>query len=152
MGGTLLALQIGLYRATPLVLTRLAPNLMGARDLPGRPANIFFLWPSKRGYTGARWYAETVLDLLPPDAILMVDHTPNTPIQYLRAVEGRRPDVVVVYAGAGAVSVFRQNVGRRPLFLADDDPRYYPIAELTESSRLDPVGPIFEVLPNEGNQ
>lgn len=82
----------------------------------------------------------------------MVDWTPMTPIQYLQAVEGRRPDVRLVFASARGAQVFRLAKGRSPLFLANADPRYYSIAELTEFFDLESVGPVFRLVPKEDGQ
>jgi hypothetical protein len=51
-----------------------------------------------------------------------------------------------------ALSAVHENKGRRPIFLADTYPRYYPIAELTEGSYLEPVGPVFRLVPREEGQ
>jgi len=152
VGAILLTLQIGLYRITPVLLERLAPGLIPARDLPGRPANAFFLWPPKRGYTGARWFAETTFDLLPPNAVIVADWTLYTPLWYLQEVEGRRQDVLTLEMSDLGLQAICENSGLRPLFLANTEPRYYPIAKLTEHFRLEPVGPVFRLIPKGSHQ
>ena len=152
---TVLALQVGLYRLTPILVERLAPGAIPARDLPGRPAAGFFLWPPKRGDRGAREFAETALDLLPADAILVADWTPYTAFKYLQDVEGRGRDVLIVMPdalGGQCMQVIQENRSERPIFLADADPRYYPIAELQEWFRIEPMGPIFALIPWEETQ
>lgn len=152
-GIVLLALQIGLYRLAPLVVERFAPGIMPSRDLPGRPAAMFFLWPPKRDYFGARQFAETTLDALPPQAILIADWTLFAPLRYVQDVEGRRPDVglVVVQADLLAVPEIQNSVGRRPLYLANADPRYYPLDELQQHFRLQPFGQLVALLPRESS-
>lgn len=48
-----------------------------------------------------------------------------------------------------ALSAVHENKGRRPIFLPDTYPRCYPIAELAEGSYLEPVGPVFRLVPRE---
>ena len=149
---TVLGLQVGLYRLTPILVDRLAPGAIPARDLPGRPAAGFFLWPPKRGDRGAREFAETALDLLPADAILVADWTPYTALKYVQDVEGSRRDVLIVMPdapGGQCMQVIQENRSVRPVFLADADPRYYPIAELEVWFRIEPVSLIFALIPWE---
>lgn len=139
----LLTLQVGLYRLTPLVVERLAPGIIPSRDLPGRRASVFFLWPSKHGYVGARQFATDTLERMPPDAMLIADWTIFAPLRYLQDVEGQRQDVWVVGVDPLGMQAIRENNGRRPLFLANADPRYYPLDELNERFVLRPVGTIL---------
>ena len=150
VGVVLIGLQVGLYRITPLVVDRVAPGLMPSRNLPGRQASSFFLWPPKRGYHGARQFSEAALAVLPADTMLVTDWTIYAPLRYLQDVEGQRPDVTLVPVSPLVVQTVRENAGHRPLFLANADPRYYPISELEEHFQMRPVGPIFGLLPLEG--
>jgi hypothetical protein len=68
---------------------------LGIREIPGRPALQFFLWPSKRGYFGARQFAEAALHNLPPNAIIIADYTVAEPMLYLQIAEHFRSDVTV---------------------------------------------------------
>jgi hypothetical protein len=144
-----IALQVLLYRATPVVLERLAPTLIYARDLPNRPANQFFLWPPKRGYTGARAFAEDALQWMPHDAVIMADWTPFAPLRYLQDVEGFRPDVLLVASDAAGLQALREHAGKRPAFLANNDPRYYPLSEIEEWFVVEPVGHVYQLHPLE---
>jgi hypothetical protein len=89
--------------------------------------------------------------LVPSEAIVMADWTPFTPLQYLQDVEGQRPDVLLVHADSRGMQVLREFSGGRPLFLANADPRYYPMDSIEEHFRLEPVGHIYELAPREGN-
>jgi hypothetical protein len=133
-------LQVGLYRLTPIVVNRFAPTAIPARNLPGREANAYFLWPPKTGYLGARCFAESTLDLLPSNSILIADWTLQTPMRYLQVVEQRRSDVLLVQVDPIGLDIIWQNKGQRPLFLANDDPRYYPMDDFRAAFRLIPVG------------
>jgi len=129
------------------VLNRLEVNPLGVRALPGRDTNTFFLWPSKRGYLGARQFAEEVLDTLPPNALLLADWSPLEALEYLQVVEGRRPDVTLVqlYAGQGKqVPFLLEQSKTRPVFIAGTG-RYYDIAEIRQHFRVIPFGPIYRL-------
>jgi len=149
-GLALIALQVGLYRVTPLVVDRFAPGIMPSRDLPGRQASTFFLWPPKRGYYGARVFAETTMDVLPPNAVLITDWTPSAPLRYLQDVEGRRPDVLLLQVDSLLMRTVDQYVGQRPIFLANADPAYYPMEDLETAFRLQPFGPVYALVPRRG--
>lgn len=143
--GLVLVLQVGLYRVTPIVANRFAPAIIPSRNLPGRDAATFFLWPPKAGYLGARRFAENTLGLLPTDSILIADWTLQTPVHYIQVVEQRRPDVQLVQVDPTGLAVIWQNKGQRPLFLANDDPRYYPMDDFLAAFRLIPVGQIYQL-------
>jgi hypothetical protein len=48
------------------------------------------------------------------------------------------------------MQVIREFSGTRPVFLANADPRYYPMDALQEHFRLEPVGHIYQLTPREG--
>ena len=145
-------LQVGLYRLTSLVVNLVAPGVIPSRNLPGREAATFFLWPPKTGYQGARTFAESTLDLLPANSILIADWTLQTPLRYLQLVEQRRPDVLVVQVDPIGLDIIWQNKGQRPLYLANDDPRYYPLGDFLAAFRMVPVGQIHRLELKEGGQ
>jgi hypothetical protein len=147
VGTILIALQIGLYRITPIVVDHLAPGIIPARNLPGRQASSFFLWPPKRGYHGARQFAEAALDVLPANALLVSDWTITAPLHYLQDVEGQRRDVLLVQVDSSVMQTVRENTGRRPLFLANADPRYYPMDEIEQLFQVQAVGSMFALVP-----
>jgi hypothetical protein len=151
VGAILIALQIGLYRIAPIVVDHLAPGIIPARNLPGRQASSFFLWPPKRGYHGARQFAEAAFDVLPADALLVSDWTITAPLRYLQDVEGQRHDVLLVQVDSFVMQTVRENIGRRPLFLANADPRYYPMDEIEQQFQVQAVGSIFALVPLPGN-
>jgi hypothetical protein len=85
--------------------------LIGGRTAPARAVLLFIplvaavalgalRWEaqSRRGDRFVRLYAQTLLDRLPPDAILISRHWDMvvSPILYLQQVEGRRTDVTVI--------------------------------------------------------
>jgi hypothetical protein len=145
----LLVLPIATYRVTPLILNRLDVHLLPVRDLPGRDAETFFLWPPKTGYRGAREYGEAALNSVPPGALILADATPRKTMWYLQRVEGMRPDVLVTDQpfGEGAQAPFLvEQSATRPVFLADVQ-AYYDVAEIEEHFEILPFGPIYELRP-----
>lgn len=135
------------YRVTPMVLNRLEINPLSVRALPYRDTNTFFLWPSKRGYLGARRFAEEVLSTLPPNAVLLADWSPLEALEYLQAVEGRRTDVTLIqiYAGHGQqVAFLLEQSETRPVFIAGTE-RYYDMTDLRRHFDVIPFGPIYRL-------
>jgi hypothetical protein len=151
LAALLLVIPIALYRLTPIVLNELDVNPLGVRSLSGRDANEFFLWPSKRGYLGARRYGEEVLSILPADSVLLVDWSPLECLEYLQAVEGLRPDVTLtqIYAGQGKqIPYLLQQSATRPVLIGGTE-QYYDIVEIREHFDVRPLGPVYllERLP-----
>jgi hypothetical protein len=145
----LLALPVATYRATPLIVNELNAHLLPVRDLPGRDAETFFLWPPKTGYRGAREYGEAALASVPPNALILADATPRKTLWYLQRVEGLRPDVLVMdqQFGEGLQAPFLvEQSATRPVFLADVQ-AYYDIVEIEEHFEILPFGPIYELRP-----
>ena len=137
------------YRLTPAALNYLDLDLLPGRDVPYRDNNLFFLYPPKAGYDGARRYAAEVLASLPPDAALLADWTPLQPLLYLQVVEGVRPDVLLVqiHPGRGQQLPWLLAQSRtRPVFLADLE-RYYDLAEIETRFELLPYGLVYQALP-----
>jgi hypothetical protein len=143
----LVAIPIASYAALPRVLSAAEFNPLGIRELPGRDPYTFFLWPGKQGYTGAADYGRTALALLPPNAILLADHTPRELFWYLQRVEGLRPDVILIKVAGGADirPIVVVQPADRPIFLADINAKYYNLSQLKEA-RIEPVGPIYRLL------
>jgi hypothetical protein len=122
---------------------------LGIREIPGRDSLTFYFWPSKRGYTGARWFAETVMDALPDGAILIVDYPLSEPFRYLQSVERRRPDVTLAQLSpAGQLPFVREHYLSRPIFLADTQ-RYYDIDGLSKEFEIVPRGLVYELVKRE---
>jgi hypothetical protein len=137
-------------RAAGAVATRLAP----ARQLPGRDPVVFYLFPGKGGYTGARVYGEATMEALAPEAAVVADWLPYQTLLYLQRVEGRRPDVLLAQlnAGTGAQLAFlEEHAGGRPLYLADAAPRpYYDLDEIERCFSLREEGPVFRLEAKGG--
>lgn len=150
--------MVGLALAAPLLLYPLvaaaggvvAQRISPARDLPGRDPVLFYLWPGKTGYVGAREYGEQALAIVASGAVVLGDWLPYQTLRYLQAVEGRRPDVLLaqVNAGEGRQLGFLLAQAGRPLYLADDaSPPYYEMAAIQRCFEVRPEGPLFRLLP-----
>ena len=133
------------YLLLALLFARQGINPLGVRSLPEREPNLYFLWPAKASYTGARTYGLAAFAALPPQATLIADHTPLEPLRYLQSIEGVRPDVrlVKIEPGDDLGPVIAGLQG--PVFVADQDPRYYNLTTLP-GVRLAATGPVFAVV------
>lgn len=120
------------YAALPPLLQTAGISIPDARQLPGREPVSFFLQPAKSGYTEAADYGRAALTSLPPNSILIADHTPLETLTYLQRVEGLRLDVQLVEVGPGQnlAPIVRGFPADRPVFLADNNPDYYNLSSL----------------------
>jgi hypothetical protein len=147
----LLLAQVGVYRLTPVVLERTGVDVLGARTLPFRDNNWYFLYPPKNGYWGAYLFGTTVLETLPPSAAVLADWSPKTTLLYFQAVEGMRPDVIVEEIGSGQgkqVPWLLEQSEERPVFVIDTG-RYYDVEEIAQWFEIEPFGPIFRLVRKE---
>lgn len=136
--------QIGIYRVTPIVLNQLDLNPLSVRTLPHRDNNLFFLYPPKNGYYGARLFGETVMDSLPNNAAVLADWLPLQTLTYFQEVENMRRDVLLAdtYVPQGQITWLLEQSQTRPVFMADDE-SYYDIQEIAQKFEIKPFGPIF---------
>ena len=143
-------LLVTLYAAAPSLLDRL--DLVRARHLPYRHEARFFLTPSKRGDDSARRYGEDVFRVARPGSAIVADFTPMAVLWYLRVVEGRRPDLGLVMSDPynrpiDLAALVAHEVALRPVYLAGSGRGYYNLVGVTPPCRLEPRGPLFEVVP-----
>ena len=119
---------------------------LGVRDFVGRDTIRFLAVPSRAGDDSARVYAEAVLSALPRDAVLIADWTPYTPLWYLQAVEGRRPDVTLAELSDESLLHEVDRYRGRPVYLADVS-RYYDLRSLQSAYRIAPDGLVYRLVP-----
>jgi hypothetical protein len=145
-----LLLPILTYAALPSLLQRSGFDPLGTRALPGRDAVRFFLWPPKQEAWGAATFAHEAFALMPPDAVVIADHTPLEPLRYLQTVVGLRSDVTLlkIEPGQDLAPLLSSLPPATAVFLADDNPDYYAWQALP-AVRLEPVGPLYRVLRSE---
>lgn len=135
------------YTALPHVLPAfgITGDTLGIREIPGRPALAYFLNPSKRGYTGAAWFATAALEDLPPNATIIADYTVAMPMMYLQQVEGLRPDVQIAsLAGSDQIPFAIQSAENGPVFLALTG-KYYDTETLSEYFTIEPAGAVHRL-------
>ena len=152
LGGVVVALVAIIppliYAAVPSVIQMAGVRLFSSRSVAYRDNVTFFLNPNKRGYDGARRFAEEAFSAVKPNAVIFADHTPYAVLRYLQFTEGTRSDILVPRLG-GDVSRVRWTAidgTPRPTYIAAaPQPGYYDLSALTGEFDVVPVGPIFEV-------
>lgn len=137
-------LPIPIYRITPIILNQLNVNLLSVRSLPYRDNNLFFLYPPKNGYYGARVFGQTVMKILPPKAAILADWLPQQTLLYFQEVESMREDILIVgtYVQEGQLAWLLEQSKTNPVFMAGND-YHYDLAEITRIFNIKPFGPIF---------
>jgi hypothetical protein len=126
------------------VLAKLGPAV---RDLPGRDAVLYHLYPGKTGYDGARRFGEEAFALLPPRAVALADFTIGEPMRYMQVVEGKRRDLDIFYASPRSqlqVAIERHRLGREVYLAAKDS--YYDIDGISTRFDIVPAGPLHRLI------
>jgi hypothetical protein len=87
-----------LQPAAYFVVTRSASyvfhvNLVSESTFRYRDANIFYLWPSKRGDYITYDFARNALSVMENGSLILADFNIWEPLRYLQSVEGFRPDI-----------------------------------------------------------
>jgi hypothetical protein len=120
------------YGLLPPVMEVAGMSVPGARTLPGREPVSYFLWPAKTGYQSAAEFGRSALTDLPPNSVLIADHTPYETLYYLQKVESVRPDVqlIKVEPDENLATVIDAFQGDVPVFLADNNRNYYYLDSL----------------------
>jgi len=132
---------VSTYRLAPYLVSR-GLSFRSTWHVPGPKGDLFFLWPSKAGYWDPRVYAETALEAMPPNGLLLSDYILAPPLYFVQEVEGMRPDVTVRHRGWGFDTVL-QEARVRPVALADVNPQVYPVEEIRKSFDMVRRGPIY---------
>lgn len=126
-------------------------DLVGARSMPYRDNDHYFMWPGKRGDVGPRRYAEEALTAAKPNAILIADYSLWRPLYALQAIEGVRRDVKLLWVEpltwrGSVASYIAQAPCTQPLYLATDTPaEYYQLREVEKRWPLEKRGVVVEV-------
>ena len=147
----LVTVPVATYAAVVQVSHRTGVDLVGARQAPYRDNAAYFMWPSKRGDTGPRRYAEEALAAMPQGAVLIVDYTLWRPILLLQRVEGVRTDVEVRFVEKlfkPGVAEFISGVPpERAVFLGTDTPAaYYQLDRVNAAYGLKREGVVVRVV------
>lgn len=145
------------YVASIMAAQRLSIDLVGARTMPYRDNNWYFMWPAKYGDWGPRQYAEEALQNVAPHALLIADYSLWRTLYLLQAVEGARPDVTVqwveplMWRGTVLQAIDAWPCAQ-PVYLATDTPAaYYQIDAVRAQHTLTPEGVVFRVSRSTGH-
>ena len=141
---TIALLPAPIYKITPIILNKLDINLLSVRTLPYRDNNLFFLYPPKNGYYGARNFGETVMKILPPNAAILADWLPQQTLLYFQEIELMRKDILIAgtYIQEGQLAWLVEQSESRPVFMAYND-YHYDIKTIAQVFDIKPFGPIF---------
>ncbi len=139
---------------SPIVVYAAAPILakpflatFDVRQLPGRDATAYLFSPWKNEEYGARELGEQILATLPPDALIVADYNIYEILNFLHAVENRRPDVgVILLQSQIEDNIFRQLDRSRPLFIPDTQ-RYYNLDIIQKYYHIEPYQSIYQLIP-----
>lgn len=141
-----------LYALVPAAANLYGIDIVQAKSVPYRDNETYFLNPNKHGYDGARRFGEEAMRAAGRSAVIYGDFTPFAVLQYLQAVEGLRPDVLLRHASEGGRVPVRWTFDagrRRPTYITTWTPDYYDLSGLTGSYDSVPAGPIIEVRPRD---
>jgi hypothetical protein len=141
-----------IYATLPVAANRFGVDLIGARRLPYRDNQRYFLNPNKHGEDSANRYASEALHIVKPDAVLFADSTPYEVLRYLQYRRHVRLDVLLrsphSYGDPVLVHWVFAGPHRRPTYLAALTADY-DLRGLTGAYDLIPVGPVIEVRPRD---
>jgi hypothetical protein len=139
-------LPVAVYAVLPRLLAVSQINPLGVRTLPGREPNRYFLWPASNNDYGAEVYARTALEGLPPNSVLIAEHTPLEPLRYLQSIEGLRQDVQLmkIERGDDLKPVLSGIPSGKKVFIADNNPDYYDLTSLSDVC-VEPFGNVYQL-------
>jgi len=134
------------------------PNkmLVHARELPYRNNIEYYLIPWKQNNYGPELYAYQIFSVLPKNAILIADFTPEEVLRYYQLAYNFRKDVNIVDedhyvfmgkdGGNALVNYIASELKNgKAVFLADDNPQYYFIPDLTKVFDIQKFGLAYKV-------
>ena len=127
-------------------------DLIGARVMPYRDNDWYFMWPAKNGDDGPRRYATQAFEEVKPRGVLIADYSLWRPLYFLQAVEKVRPDVTLLWAEklvwqGGIATVIKKIPCSQDVYLAADGPAaYYQLDELRKYYTLKPQGMLLKVV------
>ena len=137
-------LPVPIYKITPFIMNKLDINIPSVRNLPYRDSIPFFLYPPKNEYYEARNFGEEVMRILPPNAAILADWTPQQTLLYFQEVELMRKDILIAgtYVQEGQLTWLLKQSETHPVFIAHNDYRY-DMEAITKLFEIKPCGPIF---------
>jgi len=146
---------VGVYAAAPLVAERMHLNVGTRDDIPYRNNSEYFLWPWKRGYTGADRFAAEVLGLVDSNAVIYADITTVGPLLLAQQVKGKRPDVKIISGTLNSEDaprfdehVMEQLLADRSIYVVSPKPGYCP-AFILENYDFIRAGILWRVIKSK---
>ncbi len=135
------------YYTVPSLMKSLGKDAVGARSLPYRDGNRFFLLPDKHGEYGAEKYAMELFQIVEPHSIVIADFTPIAVLRYYQNVHGMRKDLTLKLVDFEPLDVayIDRHIKDKKMYLADDLEPDYNIQELKKRYKVTPVGHIFRI-------
>ena len=152
------------YRAIPTIASSLSvdDDTIGIPQIGTGLRNglAYYLDPNKRGDYNPYNFGLDTIEALPENALVVAQWFPDTDeylaLHYLTRVEGMRPDVRV--AGWTPVDPFsfdseiiasdiRENIEKRPIFLASLDVDFYQADYLMQNHCIIPAANLYRVYP-----
>lgn len=151
-------LSAALYSFSPYLAGKLGGNVLRIRTVPYRDNDIYFLNPNKRGYYGARRFAEDAFKTAEPQSVIISDFTPYTVLEYLQRVEKKRPDIKLVDILSGDKNIISEkfidaHFSSHSVYLVDIDdyPELYKIGMLSKKYSFIKTGPLYKLMKKKGN-
>ncbi|AQQ72228.1 hypothetical protein SMSP2_02609 [Limihaloglobus sulfuriphilus] len=123
---TLFVLEILTYPAISHIARSRQMSIGTRRTVPYRDEYSYYLIPWQQNQTGPRQLFTELFDILPKEAVLLVDSTVYDPLMYVIAAENPRPDIFVYkpYAAPDIIEVHRR-MGCR-FYVVSKHPAYIP--------------------------
>jgi hypothetical protein len=87
---------VPVYIAAPNIAKKLGIVSGRAREVPYRDDYVYFLRPWRTGYRGPEKFAEEVLGMVEPDAVIYADGTTAPPLLNTQQIKRMRPDVKII--------------------------------------------------------
>jgi hypothetical protein len=143
---------VPVYIAAPTVARKLGIISGRERQIPYRDDYVYFLRPWRTGYKGPEKFAEEILGMVEPDAIVYADTTTAPPLLNTQQIKRMRPDVKII-SGIGTSEgspelnehTIEELLTERAVYVVSAVQRYCPVY-LLERYDFIKTGPIYRVI------
>jgi len=147
----LTALPFGFYPGTLAAVEKYGIDLVGARTIPYRYNNAFFLVPWKRNERGPSLYANEVFRAAEPGSIIYADYTVIKVLDYFREVAQSRGDLRLLFVdypfSKVDLGLIEANIKTVPVYLASAQLELdYHLQELKKKYALKQRGVLYRLV------
>ncbi|UCC21964.1 MAG: DUF2723 domain-containing protein [Planctomycetota bacterium] len=146
---------VPVYTAAPTIARKLGIISGRERQIPYRDDYVYFLRPWRTGYKGPEKFAEEILGMVEPGAIVYADTTTAPPLLNTQQIKRMRPDVKIISnigSGEGTPEfnemTIEQLLSEKAVYVVSATPRYCP-AYLLERYDFVKTGPIYRVIQRQ---